>query len=82
MAGRVSEESNESFNSVMANMKKMLQRMHSTVGRIDLLNYRAQGNLKPEIIEEKLKILNKRGDGEEHTQSGSVWMKVQGLFRP
>ena len=42
MAGRVSEESNESFNSVMANMKKMLQSMGSTVGRIDLLNYRAQ----------------------------------------
>ena len=78
MAGRVPEESNKSFNSVMASPKNMLQIMYSTVDKIELLNYRAQGNLKAEIIEEKMKILKKR-DQEEYTQSGSVWMRVQGL---
>ena len=60
MAGRMSEEGNYFFNSVMANLKNMLQSMHSTADRIELLNYRAQGNLKPEINEEKMKIINKK----------------------
>ena len=34
MAGRVSEESNEAFNAVLANVKQMLRTMPATGGRM------------------------------------------------
>ena len=49
----------------------MLQSLHSTVNRIELLNYCAQGNLKPDIIEEKMQILKKKRDKEERTYTVS-----------
>ena len=58
MTGRVSEESNESFNGVLAKVKRLLACMPATVGRVELINARTQANLKEEIIEPKLSIIN------------------------
>ena len=56
MAGRVSEESNESFNAVLEKVKDLLKSMPTTVGRVGLINARAQGNLKSSVSEHKRKI--------------------------
>ena len=58
MTGRVSEESNESFNGVLARVKRLLASMPATVGRVELINARTQANLKGEILEPKLIIMN------------------------
>ena len=58
MTGRVSEESNESFNGVLAKVKRLLASMPATVGRVELINARTQANLKGEILEPKLIIMN------------------------
>ena len=66
MAWRVWEESNESFNAVLAKVKGILACMPATVGRVELIDARTQGNLKGEILQPKLIIMkasegNKRG---------------------
>ena len=49
MAGRVSEESNEAFNAVLANVKRMLRCMSATVGRIKTINQQTQVKLKSSV---------------------------------
>ena len=46
MAARVSEESNEAFNAVLASVKRMLRCMPATVGRIKTTNQQTQVKLK------------------------------------
>jgi hypothetical protein len=69
MAGRVSEESNESFNHVMDKKMTLLSSMPITVGRVSLVNARTQGNLKADVSDKKLFIMEK-GKG-----------KKRGLYR-
>ena len=70
MAGRVSEESNESFNHVMDKKMTLLSSMPITVGRVSLVSARTQGNLKADVSDKKLFIMEK-GKG-----------KKRGLYRP
>ena len=56
MAGRVNEESTEAFNSVLERVKNLLKSMKTTVGQVDLMSARMQGNLKVENLEPKRKI--------------------------
>ena len=58
MAGRVLEESNESFNTVLAKVNKMVACMPGTVSRVGLINNQTQGNLKSEIMEPKLVVMD------------------------
>ena len=53
MAGRVSEESNESFNHVMEKKMTLLASMPITVGRVNLVDARTQGNLKADVSDKK-----------------------------
>ena len=69
MAGRVLEESNEYFNHVMDEKMKMLATMPVTVGRVNLVMARTQGNLKADVSEKKLVIMDK-GKGKK---ARSVW---------
>ena len=57
MSGRVSEESNEAFNGTLAKVKALLRCMPGTIQRVELTNARTQGNLKEEILNEKIEIL-------------------------
>jgi len=50
MAGRVSEESLEAFNAVLARMKELLRTMPVTTQRQKKVNERLQGNLKAEVV--------------------------------
>ena len=59
MAGIVSEESNESFNSVLENIKDRLKGMPATTGKAKLMCARTQGNTKEAIVDPKRKITNK-----------------------
>jgi len=56
MAGRVSEESLESFNAVVAEIKKVLRSMPTTTGRMKKINERLQGNLKEEVVKDRVMI--------------------------
>ena len=56
MAGSILEESNDSSNAVLANMKRLLQCMPATVGQKELVNTRTKGNLKGEFLKPKTKI--------------------------
>ena len=51
MAGRVSEESNEASNAVLANVKRMLRSMPATVGRTNKINQRTQVKLKSTVAQ-------------------------------
>ena len=53
MAGRISEESNESFNHIMDKKMTLLALMPITVGRVNLVNARTQGNLKADVSDKK-----------------------------
>ena len=70
MAGRVSEESNESFNHVMDKQMTLLSLVTITVGRVSLVSARTQGNLKEGVSDKKLFIMEK---GKE---------KKRGIYRP
>ena len=59
----MSEESNESFNSVLDKTKKILACMPATVGRVDLINARTQGNLNGNILTPKMVVLSKASKG-------------------
>ena len=50
MAGRVSEESNESFNALLANVKALLRSMPTTMTRQGKVNERLQSNTKEEQV--------------------------------
>jgi len=56
MTGRVSEESNESFNATLAEIKYRVKCMPMTQKRIEITNARTQGNLKGDILDEKIKL--------------------------
>ena len=56
MAGRISEESNEGSNGILADTKERLRCMPSDKERIHLTSVRTQGNLNGNILEEKLAI--------------------------
>ena len=58
MTGRVSEESNESFNATLAEIKYRLKCMPLTKQRIEITNAQTQGNLKGDILEEKISLKN------------------------
>ena len=51
MAGRISEESNEAFNAVLANVKRMMRSMPATVGRINKINQQTQVKLKSTVAQ-------------------------------
>ena len=60
MAGRVSEESNESFNALLANVKALLRSMPTTVTRQRKVNERLQNNTKEDVGRAKCQILKER----------------------
>ena len=52
----MNEESTEAFNSVLERVKKLLKSMKTTVGQVDLMRARMQGNLKVENLKPKRNI--------------------------
>ena len=64
MTGRVSEESNESFNATLAEIKDRLKCMTSHKQRIEITNARTQGNLKGDILDEKI-VLKRKTSGKK-----------------
>ena len=86
MAGRVSEESNEAFSGTLAKVKRLLACMPATVGRIELVNARTQGNLKGEILEPKLIIRSaivgkQRGPYKSRLESANSGKLVSSVVR-
>jgi hypothetical protein len=87
MAGRVSEESNESFNHVMDKKMTLLASMPITVGRVNLVNARTQGNLKADVSDKKMFIAEKGtgkkrgpyGPRQRHDTGTKVVTSVSGL---
>ena len=81
MTERVSEESNESFNGTLVEIRDRLKSMSGTKQQIGVTNSRTQGNLKGEILEEKIctgpKSLERRGvyknQGIEQQTVGYLW---------
>jgi len=59
MAGRVSEESLEAFNAVLAEIKKVLRSMPVTTVRMNKINERIQGNLKQDVVKDRVMIEEK-----------------------
>ena len=59
MAGRVLEESLESCNAVVADVKRVLRSMPKTTGRLKKVNERLQGNLKKEVVKDRVMIEEK-----------------------
>ena len=57
MAGRVSEESLEAFNAVLARMKELLRAMSTIVQRQKKANEHLQGNLKAEVASNSALVL-------------------------
>ena len=64
MAGRVSEESNESFNHVMDKKMTLLSSMPIIVGQVSLVSARTQGNFKADVSDKSLVIMEE-GMGKE-----------------
>ena len=62
MAGRVSEESKESFKHVMDKKNTLLASMPITVGRVNLVNARTQGNLKADVSDLKKTVHRGKGN--------------------
>ena len=56
MTGRISEERNKGFNATLAEIKSRLRCMPSTESRINITTSRTQGNLKGNVLHEKLEI--------------------------
>ena len=69
MPGRVSEESNESFNHIMDKKMTLLASMPITVGRVNLVNARTQGNLKADVSDKKL-FISEKGTGKKRGPYG------------
>ena len=59
MAGSVSKESLESFNAVLAEVKRVLRRLSTTTGGIQKINKRMQVNLKEEVSKDRMMIEEK-----------------------
>ena len=59
MAGSVSEESLESCNAVLAEVKRVLRRLSTTTGGIQKINKRMQVNLKEEVSKDRMMIEEK-----------------------
>ena len=86
MAGRVSEESLESFNAVVAEIKRALRSMPTTTGRMNKINERLQGNLKGEVVKDRVMIdqkytrvkRNKYGPRKRHNDGTKVILSVLG----
>ena len=57
MAGIVSEEGSESFNTELENIKNRLGCMPATTGKAELMCARTQGNTKCEVLNCKRKII-------------------------
>ena len=56
MAGRVSEESGEAYNGALKVTKNVLSAMRTDRSRISKITERQQGNLKGEVMMNRLKI--------------------------
>ena len=69
MAVRVSEESNESFNHVMDKKTTLLAAMPITVGQVNFVNERTEGNLKADVSDKK-RSLRKKGTGKKRGPYG------------
>ena len=87
MARRVSKESNESLNHVMDKKMTVLSLMPITVGQVNLVSERTQGNLKVDISDEKLFIMEKGkekkrvpyGSRQRHGNGTTVVISITGL---
>ena len=60
MAGIVSEEGSEAFNTKIENVKEALRGMPATTGRAELMCARTQGNTKASTLRSKRKIAEDR----------------------
>ena len=56
MAGRISEESNKTFNSTLVDIKTRLRTIPTTTTRIEVTNARTQSNLNSEIVQHKVEL--------------------------
>ena len=56
MAGRISEESNETYNGTLAETKKVLRSMPCMTKRVEKITERSQANLKGEVLHHRLNI--------------------------
>ena len=59
-AGRLLEESCESYMTVLDNTKRMLRGVLQTKSRVNIISARGQGNLKEGVYDPKMKVLKKR----------------------
>ena len=82
----MSEESLESFNAVLAEVKRVLRGLPTTTGRMKKINERMQGNLKEEVSKDRMMIEEnytgaKRGkykERERYDDKTKVVSSVQG----
>jgi len=56
MAGRISKESNEAFNSTLDDIKTRLRTMPTTTKRIEVTYARTQSNLNEEVLQHKVEL--------------------------
>ena len=61
-------EQYEAFNGTLAKVKRLFGCMPGTVQRVELTNARTQGNLKGDILDEKLAILKSIQGSKRGTQ--------------
>ena len=59
MTGKVSKESLESFNAVLAEVKRVLWELSTMRGQIKKINEKIQGNLKEEVSKDRMMIKEK-----------------------
>ena len=59
MTGRVSKERLESFNAVLAEVKRVLWELSTMRGQIKKINEKIQGNLKEEVSKDRMMIKEK-----------------------
>ena len=59
MTGRVSKERLESFNAVLAEVKRVLWELSTMRGQIKKINEKMQGNLKEEVSKDRMMIKEK-----------------------
>ena len=59
MTGRVSKERLESFNAVLAEVKRVLWELSTMRGQIKKINEKIQGNLKEEVSKDRMMIEEK-----------------------
>jgi len=78
MTGRVSEESNKSFNATLAEIKYRVKCMPMAKQRIENTNAHMQGNPKGDILGEKISlkkvITGKRGG--HKSQERGYWIMM------